>query len=153
MLLPRRLRNFARLSPRERALALRALGLLAVIRVLLLVRAFPRVRRFTEWLAGEQALREDAAYAVEVRRAVARAAAMVPDARCLAQALTAEVLLRRAGCTACTKIGVARDGRPLEAHAWVESAGVIVSGAAADPDRYQQLAVFGDPGATGERGD
>lgn len=153
MSLLRRLRNFSRLTPSERALALRAIGLLIAARVILPLVAFPRVRRLTERVSGTRGVRDDAEYARAVRRAVARAAEIVPGARCLAQALTAEVLLRRAGLPARTSIGVARDGHPLMAHAWVESGEVTVCGDATDLERYQRLLTFGASGSLADGGD
>jgi Transglutaminase-like superfamily len=52
--------------------------------------------------------------------------------RCLTQAVAAKILLARCGYPALMRIGVSRNenGR-LEAHAWVESQGVVVMGAPA----------------------
>jgi hypothetical protein len=53
----------------------------------------------------------------------------VPAATCLTQALATQVLLDQRGQTARTRIGVVKgeDGQ-LQAHAWVESEGVVVIG-------------------------
>lgn len=69
----------------------------------------------------------------------------MPGATCLARALAAEWLLRRGGHDARLTIGVA-SGRnaSLDAHAWVESGGIVVAGD--DIRRYQRLATF-DAGA------
>ncbi|MCB0213695.1 MAG: lasso peptide biosynthesis B2 protein [Anaerolineae bacterium] len=50
-------------------------------------------------------------------------------ATCLTQALSALILLRRYGHPATLKIGVAlHEAKQFEAHAWVESQGLIVVG-------------------------
>ena len=62
-------------------------------------------------------------HAWAVRRALSRAARTFPSAPCLPQALAAEWLLRAQGVAAVLRIGVAPaagDGRPIDAHAWVE---------------------------------
>lgn len=77
-----------------------------------------------------------------VRRAMNRAARTIPGSTCLARALAAEWLLRGGGHDALLTIGVARgQGASLDAHAWVESGGVVVAG---DDQlgRYQPLATF-----------
>lgn len=90
----------------------------------------------------------DAAWPRAVRRAVLRASRSLPGSSCLAQSLVAERLLRQGGSRARLSIGVAdaqagdapRVG--LDAHAWVESGGVLVTGD--DPhNRYRVLATFG----------
>ncbi len=156
MVLLTRLRNFARLASDERRLALRALGWLIVVRAGLRLFAFTEVR---SRIAG--AVRRTGAASAEspfaVRRAVLRASRTLPGTTCLAQSLVAERLLRSAGREARLSIGVATAivvGTPaanstatarhgsLDAHAWVESDGVLVTGD--DPhDRYQLLASFG----------
>lgn len=62
--------------------------------------------------------------------AVTKTAAHLPiDARCLAQALAARAMLRRRGIASMMHIGVARpDATSLEAHAWLEAAGIGVTG-------------------------
>jgi len=60
--------------------------------------------------------------------------------KCLAQALTAQVLLERRGYQTQLRIGVAKgEGGQLEAHAWVESQGRIVIGGLKDLARYTTL--------------
>lgn len=97
----------------------------------------------------------DVATAKAVKRAVERAARTLPGSACLALALTAEVLLRRAGQSVEVLIGVAPGAAAadngtaspapsaLDAHAWVRCAGVVVTGERADLAAYRTLAVFG----------
>jgi hypothetical protein len=139
----RRLRNLTRLTAAERRLAVSAVGTLALARVALATAEWPRVRRLVDRAGGRGLLKDDPPYARAVSDAMLRAARLMPGARCLPQALAAEVMLRRAGRSARTSIGVALDGAPLAAHAWVESAGVMVTGDIADLGKYQTLVVFG----------
>lgn len=68
----------------------------------------------------------------------------MPRSTCLARALAAERLLRAQGCDSTIVIGVAESGAlgdaapPLDAHAWVESAGLVVVGDG-ELGRYRSL--------------
>jgi hypothetical protein len=53
-------------------------------------------------------------------------------------------MLRRAGLPVRVSIGVAPDGRPLDAHAWTESAGIVVTGESETLHEYRTLVVFGN---------
>ena len=63
--------------------------------------------------------------------AVRTAGRYVPrGGNCMAQALTAHVLLRRMGHPSRLRLGVARGAaRPFEAHAWIESGAAVPVGA------------------------
>lgn len=139
---PARLATLVTLPRSERRLAMRAVCVLVGVRVALATLSFARVRALVDRLTQRHAVVADAGAARAVRRAVDRAARSVPGSVCLSQALTAEFLLRRAGCAARVSIGVAPDGGPLAAHAWVESAGVLVTGDADDLGRYRTLLVY-----------
>ncbi|HYC18276.1 MAG TPA: lasso peptide biosynthesis B2 protein [Pseudolabrys sp.] len=67
------------------------------------------------------------------------------NALCLPRALAAHAMLRRRGVASRLCLGVAREGRDLTAHAWVE---VGENKVASDPDvgRFKRLVEFG--GAT-----
>ena len=138
-----RLRSLSELPTSERRLALQALGTLVVVRLVLWLLPFGSVRKVVDRWAAVPSAAPDAARARGVRRAVDRAARTIPGSACLPQALTAELMLRRAGQPARVSIGVAPDGHPLDAHAWVESAGIMVTGESADLHRYRTLVVFG----------
>ena len=60
-------------------------------------------------------------------------------------------MLRRAGVPARVSIGVSSDGQLLSAHAWVESAGVLVTGDSADINQYKTLVVYGSETMAGVR--
>jgi transglutaminase superfamily protein len=142
-----RLRNYSRLPAAEKTLAARAILCLAVTRVALRLLSFDRARAL---MAGRAAVgpRSNNAWPLAVRRAVLRASRSLPGSSCLAQSLVAERLLRRGGSHARLTIGVApasaadAERVTLDAHAWVESGGVLVTGD--DPhERYRILATFG----------
>ena len=70
-----------------------------------------------------------AAVAREIRWAVACAARHVPfEAVCLPQAIAAKKMLARRGVKGVLHFGVARSEGSLDAHAWVDAAGVEVTG-------------------------
>jgi hypothetical protein len=72
--------------------------------------------------------------------AVTVACRYVPAASCLTQALATKTLLARCGHPAIVRIGVARQGTGLLAHAWVESGGrVVIGGSASSLKRYSLL--------------
>ena len=62
------------------------------------------------------------------------------DVRCLARALTTQVLMKRYGHTSKFQIGVAKTGTgELEAHAWVEFKGIVVIGNIPNISRFIPL--------------
>lgn len=141
-----RLRSFSRLPSGERRLALRAIALLAATRIALRLLPFDRVHGLTAGARARAAAGAD--WPRAVRRAVLRASRSLPGTRCLAQSLVAERLLIEGGHEPRLTIGVATTAGPdrervtLDAHAWVESGGVLVTGD--DPhERYRVLATFG----------
>lgn len=154
-----RLASFFRLPATERRLAARAVVTLAAVRLLLFLRPFPQAReRVDRWSGGGASGTADRTAAEAVCRALERAVRTLPGSACLAQALTAEILLRRDGHPVQVSIGVAPGASTsagsggvsvsdtLNAHAWARSAGVLVAGARADLASYRTLAVFGaDP--------
>jgi hypothetical protein len=142
-----RFRAFASLPRGERGLALRAVLVMLGVQVGLRTMPFPRLRRFVDRLTRGRRADSDATAARAVRRAVDRAARTLPGSACLAQALTAELLLRGDGYEARLSLGVApgapTERLPLDAHAWLESGGVVVTGEVEHLDAYRTLAVFG----------
>jgi hypothetical protein len=142
-----RLRSFGRLPREEQWLAVRALGSLVVVRAGLALFPFTRLRAMLGG-AARRNVAPRSEWPLMVRRAVRRASRSLPGTSCLAQSLVAERMLRAGGCEARLSVGVATPsiaGAPrasLNAHAWVESGGVLVTGD--DPhERYELLATFG----------
>lgn len=65
---------------------------------------------------------------------------------CLAKALATQTMLRRRGVISELRIGVRNgsdDGRPLDAHAWVECGELVVMGALDDLSDYRVLSAPG----------
>lgn len=58
---------------------------------------------------------------------------------CLTQALVAQRFLNQEGFETTLRIGVAKEGHELLAHAWLERGGHVVTGGAASPERYKPL--------------
>jgi hypothetical protein len=88
---------------------------------------------------GEQLHRGTAS---EIEAAVAAAARRLPWASsCLARAVAAVWLLRRARLPAALTLGVGLEGGSAGAHAWVEAGGVVVTGRE-EQARHTPIAVF-----------
>jgi hypothetical protein len=67
-----------------------------------------------------------------VTRAVEAVSRRIPQATCLTQALSAQLLLRHLGYDSSLCLGVARDHRgEFRAHAWLEREGSVVIGGTA----------------------
>lgn len=64
---------------------------------------------------------------------------------CLTEALAVWSLLRQYGAESRIRIGVAREGSELEAHAWVERDGEILVGGDESPSNYVPFPVFHAP--------
>ena len=115
------IRKFAGLPLTERRLLIRTAIVLGLMRVGLWFLPF---RRLTALLRRNRLrLRPaDATSPDRIGWAIRVASRYVPRATCLAQALTALILLEGAGRPARFYIGVARNGeKPFQAHAWVKS--------------------------------
>ena len=71
---------------------------------------------------------------VRVVRAAGIVASLWPGENCLTEALVAQCLLARYRCETTLCFGVSRtrpDGRPIDAHAWLERDGICIVGARA----------------------
>lgn len=130
-------RKFFRRPSADRRLLVRAFGMHTCVVLLLPVAG---VGRLSRWLAGGSVDRDargiDAAAMERVVWAVRQAAAVAPWGRtCLTEALTAGVLLRRAGCETTLQYGVASKEAAggLDAHAWLEYRGAVILGRSAHP--------------------
>lgn len=67
--------------------------------------------------------------AARIGQRVEQVGRLVPGAACLAVAVVAEAQLRRRGLPYRLTVGVRKNGDALAAHAWLESGGVVVTGA------------------------
>ncbi|BDI30649.1 hypothetical protein CCAX7_27000 [Capsulimonas corticalis] len=112
------------LSIRDQGVYLRALALLAVIRIALWTAPFPWVLRWIERRVhpARNASAASNRDCLVCARAVGSMARYVPAATCLTQSLATFVLIKRLGNPASLKIGVAKaENGEFLAHAWVET--------------------------------
>jgi transglutaminase superfamily protein len=131
-------RSGLRLDARVRAHAIRALGWLTVTRIALAVLPYATVRRSVTQI-GPRKSKQPGMSVHECARAIDRATRVLSASRCLARGVAAECLLRREGRHSTLNFGVHfDDSRRLQAHAWLESEGVVVTGAE-EAARYASL--------------
>jgi hypothetical protein len=135
----RRLRRFAQIGNRRQALLIEAAAWLLLARLSLIFISFPRLARRLGTFVPPTDVRAaqakagsdgDARIAAEISWAVTRAARHIPfKAVCLPQAMAARIMLKRRGVCSVMHFG-ARKGhdKPLDAHAWLDAAGVEVTG-------------------------
>ena len=121
------LTRFWHLTAEERRLVTEAVVLVTAVRLGLSVLGFRPLRRVLARLGHHRV-----AVPLSSGRigwAVRAAARRVPRARtCLVEAIAAETLLARHGYTTQLRIGVARSGAGIDAHAWLEQDGRPVFG-------------------------
>jgi hypothetical protein len=142
-----------RLGGRRWALIAEAVTWLLVLRLALLLIPFPRLARGLGMLvppddprvsaAGAATTADAARLARDVSWAVTRGAAHAPfRAVCLPQALAARIMLKRRSVASVMRFGAAHAaGGPLATHAWLDAAGVKVTGYPAARG-FVQLACF-----------
>lgn len=128
------LRKWCALAPGDRRLVREALLWFLAIRVALRLFPFARV---TRWAERRHRGREDRARTAAPGQTPARigwataavARRVAPPRSCLAQALTAQVMLGARGRAATIRFGAKREGAaPLDAHAWLECDGAVLVG-------------------------
>jgi Transglutaminase-like superfamily len=136
----RLLLRFRQVDNRSRALLAEAVAYLLAARLALIFIPFPRLaRRLGSFVPPAEARAsqvqsettpEEARLAAEIGWAVTRAARYVPfKAVCLPQAMAARVMLKRRGVKSVMHFGAAKGmAKPLDAHAWLDAAGVEVTG-------------------------
>lgn len=134
------LRRFAQIDGRRRALIIEAVLCLLLARLALVLVPFPQLaRRLGVFVAPgdarvaqarRQGSRAQMDQAAAVGWAVTRAARYLPfKAVCLPQAMAARLMLKRRGIASVLHFGAGKDGeRQLDAHAWLDAAGVEVTG-------------------------
>lgn len=130
-----RLIKFFRLTAERRALLIAAAGLLVAIRIALALMPLRQLRDLLAWRPRQRSETRagPAPTLQEIIWATERAAAFVPGATCLVQALAALRLCQSAGFAAAVKIGTAKAGDgTLQGHAWLEYRGEIMLGAVED---------------------
>ena len=120
----------------DRALLFKSFTALAVMRVGLWIMPYTKVRKISDWMSGVGvgSLRAGGAHAKPSRErigwAVATVSRVVPGGiNCLVRAMATEIVLKRFGYASILKIGVVKPGDgQFEAHAWLESDGIVVIG-------------------------
>jgi Transglutaminase-like superfamily len=139
-LIRRLLLRFGQVGNRRRALLAEAVACLLTARLALVFVPFPRLARHlgtfvpptdARVAAAQTATRQDQVQrAEEIGWAVTHAARYVPfKAVCLPQAMAARVMLKRRGVNSVMHFGAAKgQDKPLDAHAWLDAAGVEVTG-------------------------
>jgi len=138
--LPRRWRSFRQAGWRRRGLMAEAACWLLAARLALVFVPFPKLATRLGAFVGPAdprvaqaaaAAGPDAAQlARDVSWAVTRGALYVPfRAVCLPQAMAARIMLKRRGVASVLHFGAAKGrDKPIDAHAWLDAAGVKVTG-------------------------
>lgn len=143
----KKLARLRSLTPERRRAVTRASLLLGAVQVGLAVMPFQRLLN-TIYRAAKPADSPDAASSsasqfdmdLAVWAVEAAGRRLLSRNPCLPKALAMLIMLRRAGEEAQLRLGVAREGEgPLQAHAWVESQGVVVMGGDVPLDDYTPL--------------
>ncbi|NEO92611.1 MAG: lasso peptide biosynthesis B2 protein [Moorea sp. SIO3G5] len=142
----KRLRKFLRLTSRERQLVINTFILLGLIRLALWLLPFQTLRRLVAKISqpSPQAQGVNQTNLSKIVGAVNLSSRYMPGGvKCLARALTTQVLMSRCGYSPQLRIGVAKgEGGKLEAHAWVENQGQVVIGYLRDLSRFTPLPSF-----------
>ena len=143
----KRSRKFLSFTSRERQLLLGTFFLLGLVRLGLWLLPFQTLRQILASISQTNPVGEQKycpPTTDEIVWAVNLSSRYMPGgAKCLARALTTQVLMSRHSYSPQLRIGVAKgDGGQLEAHAWVESQGEIVIGHLRDLSRFTPLAVW-----------
>ncbi|NEO81209.1 lasso peptide biosynthesis B2 protein [Moorena sp. SIO4G3] len=142
----KRLRKFLRLTSRERQLVIKTFILLGLIRLGLWLLPFHRLRRLLTKISqpSPQAQGVNQTNLSKIVGAVNLSSRYMPGGvKCLARALSTQVLMSRCGYSPQLRIGVAKgEGGKLEAHAWVENQGQVVIGYLRDLSRFTPLPSF-----------
>ena len=129
-----RLINLLKRPNEEIALLLSVFTLVWRIRLGLWILPFPTLRKLVARAVikgvkrvGKQPPKDQFCIA-QLKWAVQAASSYVPQATCLTQAFTMQILMSRYGYESLVHIGVAKAGEKFEAHAWVESQGTVIIG-------------------------
>lgn len=138
--MPRKVKTLATVGVRRQALVAEACAAMLGARLRLATRPFAQVARslgeFTQIDDPRATARAAATTEVEariardVRWAIRAAAPFMPfRSVCLQQAMAAQVMLRRRGIVSVMYFGAQiTDAKPIDAHAWLDAAGVKVTG-------------------------
>lgn len=134
-------RSFKFLLKPDFRLLVKTFILLGIVRLGLWQLSFARLRRLLSFLS-RQTILTGSDRQIEVERivwSVNKCSRYMPGVKCLARALTTEVLLNQYGHQPQLRIGVAKRLGKLEAHAWVESQGRVLIGQLQDLSQFRVL--------------
>ena len=126
-------KKFRHLDSAEKGLFFRALATVLIVRIGLRVFPYRLMLRWVEYFRDSTGRRCDLERRQirQVAWAVEAASRRVPGTMCLPQGMATHLLLGRLGQPSQLRLGVAlKAGGELEAHAWVEVNGRVVSGGA-----------------------
>lgn len=141
--LARKGRNALRLSRTEQLLLLQAFALLPLVSLSLYWQGMKRTQQRLAALSenGKNLPQGDEFFRIwQTVRMVSVASRYSPAwSNCLRQSLVLWYLLRRQGIASELRIGVRREAEEFQAHAWVESSGLILN---EGEDVYQRYATF-----------
>ena len=139
-----RISRFSALDGADKYLLLRAVGWLAIARVMMLAISFGRLA--TRLSVNEDSARRDADPELlsRISWAVAAAANNVPwRSDCFPQTIAASKMLRKVGHGSTIHLGVERVGDDeLAGHAWLTCGEELVTGRGVDLSRYTELHSF-----------
>jgi hypothetical protein len=148
----RKLVRFLALAPADRRLLVLAVVVQPLVRLALCLMGFKRSHLMLRRLAPisarpggtTRAALDDATRAAQLVHSAGFHGLL--DRGCLTQSLTLWWLLRRHGIDSEIYIGVRKIGNMLEAHAWVESSGTVVSDHPEIGRRFAPLTSIGTTG-------
>lgn len=144
----KRLSKFLQMTSGERHLVINTFIVLLLVRLGLCLLPFQVLEqllaRISEFPKSPQfgSRRQDHEPTLDnIVKAVNRSSWQMPgNVKCLARALTTQVVMSRCGYAPLLRIGVTKSVQGhLEAHAWVESHGQIVMGYLSDLSRYTPM--------------
>lgn len=148
----KRLRKFLHLNPSDRQLLIKTFILLGLVRLGLMLLPFETlwqllasISRATPQPQHLEVNSDRVSTLGKIVGAVNLSSRYTPGgAKCLARALTTQVLMSRRGYSPELRIGVAKGKEGiLEAHAWVENQGQVVIGHLENLSHFTPLPAFG----------
>jgi hypothetical protein len=143
------LRRFRALGGAQRALLVEATLRLAAARLAVALLPFRVIARRLGQPNTESPLdaRVDGALLRAVSWSIEAVSRRAPwRCKCLEQGITAKMMLRRRGVGSTLYLGVARREGQIEAHSWLRSGSVIVTGGG-DVARFSIVSMFADGGS------
>jgi hypothetical protein len=138
------LRKFLARPLTDKALLVRALVFVCIVRLGLWVLPYRTVHRLIIRPVSPRTEGRSWQEESERRRRIVQSVESISrrilkERPCLTQALVAQRFLNQEGFETTLRIGVAKEGHELLAHAWLERGGRVVTGGSTSPERYKPL--------------